>query len=561
MCGTEGEAFGKWPPSSMEEDMKKARLWIVPVMAIIAVIMTFGRAWAESTVRVSVDSNGAQVNNGSTTPAVSQSGRYVTFQSTDGNLVADDTNGLTDIFVHDRDADEDGTYDEAADIATVRVNVKSDGSQASSGSSSEPAISDDGRFVVFQSNASNLVAGDTNGLTDIFVHDRDADEDGTYDEIADIATVRVSVTSAGAQASGGSSTEPAISGDGRFVVFQSIASNLVAGDTNGVTDIFVHDRDADEDGTYDETGDIATVRVSVKSDGSQASGGASSASTISDDGRFVVFQSVASNLVAGDTNGVTDVFVHDRDTDEDGIYDETENISTVRVSVKSDGSQAVSGTSTEAAISDDGRFVVFQSSDGGLVTGDTNGLTDVFVHDRDTDEDGIYDETGNISTVRVSVKSDGSQASGGISSGAAVSGNGRLVVFQANASNLVTSDTNGLTDVFVHDRDADEDGVYDEQGQSGAVATVRANVASDGTQASGGSTSAPAISETGRYAVFQSNAGNLVTGDTNGSGDIFVRDLEASTDGDTEEPTPSTSSASGGCFVGSAMSGLLGFFL
>ena len=103
--------------------MKKARLWIVPVMAVIALMMTFGRAWAESTVRVSVDSNGAQVNDGSTTPAVSQTGRYVTFQSGDGNLVAGDTNGLTDIFVHDRDADEDGTYDEAADIATVRVNV------------------------------------------------------------------------------------------------------------------------------------------------------------------------------------------------------------------------------------------------------------------------------------------------------------------------------------------------------------------------------------------------------------------------------------------------------
>ena len=273
----------------------------------------------------------------------------------------------------------------------------------------------------------------------------------------------------------------------------------------------------------------------------------SSASAISDNGRFVVFQSVASNLVAADTNGLTDVFVHDRDTDEDGTYDEAGEIATVRVSVTSAGAQAVSGTSTEPAISDDGRFVVFQSSDGGLVTGDTNGLTDVFVHDRDTDEDGIYDETGNISTVRVSVKSDGSQASGGISSVPAVSGNGRLVVFQANASNLVTGDTNGLTDIFVHDRDADEDGVYDEQGQSGAVSTVRASVASDGTQGSGGSSSVPAISENGRYAVFQSNASNLVTGDTNGSGDIFVRDLEASTgtDGDTgrNADDPGTSQA------------------
>src|SRR5947199_169142 len=170
---------------------------------------------------------------------------------------------------------------------TERVSVASGGTQ-SNGASLGSALSADGRLVAFQSDATNLVVGDTNGRTDVFVHDR---QTGT--------TERVSVASDGTQANN-VSTYPALSADGRFVAFHSTATNLVAGDTNGATDVFVHDR---------QTG--TTERVSVASGGTQ--GDASSAGPVlSADGGLVAFHSTATNLVAGDANDAYDVFVHDR---------------------------------------------------------------------------------------------------------------------------------------------------------------------------------------------------------------------------------------------------------
>jgi Tol biopolymer transport system component len=153
-----------------------------------------------------------------------------------------------------------------------------------------PAISADGRFVAFWSNADNLVVGDTNGASDVFVHDRETG-----------VTERISVDSAGNQGNN-DSLEPAISADGRFVAFLSGADNLVSGDTNGNLDIFVHDRETD-----------VTERVSVDSVGNQGNNH-SLEPAISADGRFVAFRSYANNLVPGDTNSTADVFVHDRKT-------------------------------------------------------------------------------------------------------------------------------------------------------------------------------------------------------------------------------------------------------
>src|SRR5437773_218323 len=178
---------------------------------------------------------------------------------------------------------------------TERVSVASGGTAEGNDTSLGSALSADGRFVAFDSAATDLVAGDTNGATDVFVHDR---QTGT--------TERVSVASDGTQGNNASSY-PALSADGRFVAFDSDATNLVAGDTNGATDVFVHDR---------QTG--ATERVSVTSgggtQGNGTSGGFFSFPALSAAGRFVAFQSDATNLVAGDTNGATDVFVHDRQT-------------------------------------------------------------------------------------------------------------------------------------------------------------------------------------------------------------------------------------------------------
>jgi Tol biopolymer transport system component len=234
---------------------------------------------------------------------------------------------------------------------TERVSVDSAGNEGNSFVQRNASISADGRFVAFTSFATNLVPGDTNRRDDVFVRDRLT---GT--------TELVSVDSAGNQGNRDSGS-PAISADGRFVAFHSVATNLVPGDTGNMTDVFVRDR---------LTG--TTQRVSVDSAGTEGNG-ASVEPAISGDGRFVAFYSFATNLVPGDTNGDGDVFVHDRQTG-----------TTERVSVDSAGNQgsAISDGFRKVSISADGRVVAFVSVATNLVPGDTNGGSDAFVHDRQT---------------------------------------------------------------------------------------------------------------------------------------------------------------------------------
>ena len=404
--------------------------------------------------RVSVSSFEDQGNNHSETPSVSADGRYVAFASTAANLVLGDTNGARDIFVHDRD-----------NGITERVSVESNGNQATGGhilseQSREPVISADGRYVAFTSSATNLVPGDSNVNEDVFVHDRNTD-----------TTERVSVDSNGNQGNFGSHHGLAISADGRYVAFRSDANNLVLGDTNSQYDIFVHDRDTD-----------TTERVSIDSFGNQGNGNNLSP-RISADGRYVAFASLANNLVPNDTNNRWDVFVRDRDTD-----------ATERVSVDGSGSQ-VNGDSVDAAISADGRYVVFRSYATNLVLGDTNNIYDLFVRDRDANTIG-----------RISVDSNGNQVNGG-SEQPAISADGRYVAFTSFATNLVPNDTNNRWDVFVRDRDTD--------------ATERVSISSSGNQGNDHSEHT-SISADGRYVAFFTAAGNLVPGDTNNRGDIFV---------------------------------------
>jgi Tol biopolymer transport system component len=371
----------------------------------------------------------------------------VTFASVATNLVAGDTNGYRDIFIHDRQTGE-----------TTRVSVDSLGAQAN-GHSYSPSVSADGRCVAFSSLASDLVAGDSNALEDIFVHDRLT---GT--------TTRVNVDSLGAQA-GGTSGGVSISADARYVAFGSSAADLVAADTNGSRDIFVHDRQTAE-----------TARVSVDSFGTEGNGNCY-APTITADGRYVAFESDASNLVTGDANSMRDIFVHDRQTGE-----------TTRVSVNSGGTEG-SGNSQRPSTSSDGRYVAFMSFSSDLVTGDTNGFADVFVHDRQTGE-----------TTRVSVDSAGTEGNGE-SSGPSISADGRYVAFHSSASNLVAGDTNGYSDIFVHDWQTGE--------------TTRVSVSSEGVEGNDTSSAGPITSD-GRHVAFDSKATNLVAGDTNAARDIFV---------------------------------------
>jgi Tol biopolymer transport system component len=270
---------------------------------------------------------------------------------------------------------------------TTRVSVDSSKNQGDD-ESGFPAISAEGRFIAFESDASNLVEGDTNGVADVFVRNQKTK-----------MTLRVSIDSNGSQGND-SSHAPALSADGRFVAFESYASNLVEGDTNGTSDIFIHDR---------KTGE--TTRVSMDSQGNQ-SNGHSAVPALSADGRLVAFESHASNLVEGDTNGTSDIFVHNRNTGE-----------TTRVSVSSEGEEG-DYASYAPSLSADGRFVAFESYAFNLVAAiDINfGAADIFVHDRQTGE-----------TTRVSVSSEGAQ--GGYSSYApAISADGRLVAFKSLAT-------------------------------------------------------------------------------------------------------------------------------
>ncbi|MFQ5667063.1 MAG: hypothetical protein ACE5I7_11600 [Candidatus Binatia bacterium] len=346
----------------------------------------------------------------------------------------------------------------AVDLASVSA-----GGGSGSGGSNGVAVNDDGNFVVFYSDAGNLVPGDTNGKRDVFVRDRSG-----------AMTERVSVSSSGEQANGAShatGVAPGISADGQVVAFYSAATNLVADDTNGQTDVFVRFRD---------TG--VTELVSKRVDGTLGDG-ASVNPSISADGRFVAFQSQASNLVPNDTNNTTDIFVVDL---------ETGDVERACDSVEPDR------FSFSPSINADGNFVAFASAATNLVPDDTNGKLDIFVCDR---------STGQIERVSVGTGGQGN----GDSILPAISGDGRVVGFKSLADDLVPSDANGVVDVFVHDRVAG--------------LTERISVNMHGGDANDFSFP-PSLSNDGRFVAFGSFGTNLVPNDTNITSNVFVRDRQ-----------------------------------
>ncbi|RIK08766.1 MAG: hypothetical protein DCC49_08400 [Acidobacteria bacterium] len=366
---------------------------VLVAAALIAAVSAppAGAAWA-AVERVSEGTGGIEGDAASGSPSISWDGRYVAFSSTSTNLIGGDTNGVSDIFLHDRTA---GT--------TSRISIATGGGEAN-GASSAPSISGDGRYVGFTSDADNLVADDTNTYSDVFIRD-------TLTGV----TERVSTSTAGDHGNLPSGA-PSVSWNGRFVAFYSLANNLVAGDTNSWWDVFIKDRN-----------NGYTQRVSVSSGGAQ-SDGMSYEPAISFDGRFVAFTSAATSLVAGDTNSTDDIYLRDR------VAGTTE-----RISVASDGSNTDSG-SYRSSISYDGKFVAYESLATNVVASDTNGTWDVFVRNRDA--------AGNE---RVSVATDGSQAQGN-SRGRAISWDGSRVSFASTGSLVVPGDTNLVGDAFLRDR-------------------------------------------------------------------------------------------------------------
>jgi Tol biopolymer transport system component len=453
---------------------------------------------------------------------------------------------------------------------TTRVSVDSSGAQADSGSYSS-SISDDGRYVAFGSGASNLVPGDTNGTWDVFVRDLKPDPGQTE------TIQRVNVDSSGAQANGDSyiTTATSISSDGRYVAFISHATNLVENDTNGISDVFVHDR---------QSGTTQRVNEWVSTDGFgnkvviEANGGSDWALTsISDDGRYVAFDSDATNLVESDTNDAPDVFVRDLKPDPG----QTETIQ--RVNVDSSGAQA-DGQSYSTSISSDGRYVAF-ASDANLVEYDGNSRYDAFVRDRQAgttervsensprdngfdpsiSSDGRYvayistvlgrDDRnyGNVyyydrndvfvydrqagTTERVSVGRCGRTEPNGDSFSASISSDGRYVTFATYATNLVEGDTFSEgwgVDVFVRDRQAQT--------------TQAASVDSSGTLSNTWSDS-PSISDDGRYVAFASEGDNLVAGDTNNNTDVFVHERQPYYDCSAPSTTASATTNGGAAYT------------
>lgn len=345
-------------------------------------------------------------------------------------------------------ADTNSTWDiyrkDTVTGAIVRVSANASGGQAN-GDGATPSISADGRYVSFLSSSTNLVPGDLNSRQDTFVKDMDTG-----------AVTLASITGSGVQ--GNNHTSGTISADGRYVVLSSSATNLVSGDTNASTDVFLKDL---------QTGTL--TRVSTDSSGNQANGGSDFGFSVANDGRYVAFFSFATNL---DPTGTSGLFVKDTVTG-----------ATTRIASGRGPSFSASGDS-----------LAFHTSEA-LVTSDTNGTADVYVRNLTTG-----------STVLASSDEAGNEGNAS-SDGASLSANGRFVAFHSSATNLVSDDTNGATDIFIKDV------------VTGAIALVSRNAA--GVIGNSGSLF-PSLSADGRFVSFQSNASNLVPGDTNSNGDIFL---------------------------------------
>jgi len=398
--------------------------------------------------RVSLSSTGAEANSQSNAPGISRTGRYVVFSSDADNLVADGgTGGVSQVYQRD-----------VATNTISRISISPEGAPSDKGGGN--AVTLDGQNVLFVSRSTNLVQDDFNNKADVFLHNTQTG-----------VTERISLDDNGAELNG-SSKLPVMSDNGQFIVFESQATNLVGGDTNEVADIFLLD--------------IAkgiTTRLSVDSEGVEANDTSDSPS-ISRDGQYVVFRSSASNLVANDENDFNDVFIHNTQTNE-----------TELISINAAGTLAGNGASSNPSVSADGRFVAFSGPALDLVLDDSNEKIDVFRRDR----------LKNITTL-ISVSSNGEQGDGN-SLAADISADGRYIVFESSATNLVPDDLMGIRDIFVHDT---------QSGETARVSVSRTN------EEGNGSSQLPAISADGQYITFRSDASNLVENDTNSARDIFI---------------------------------------
>jgi Tol biopolymer transport system component len=429
--------------------------------------------------RVSVAADGTQ-GNASVSSAgrlrVSADGHYVVFSSSASNLVPGDNNGKLDVFLVNRVSHT---------IERISMGL---GSAEADGNSLSTDMTPDGRYIVFYSNATNLVAADSNGVGDVFVYDQ-----------TNHTTTRVSVSTTGAQGDA-NSAEGHISYDGSQVVFASLANGF-ASETGGYDyDVFVHDRDTDHDGIFDETGSVRTFRITIGADGSEPDSYNNLRVNISGNGRYVSFGSDSKNLVSPpDADSFFDVFVFDRDANNNGIFDEQvvggTHLAKVSVDPEGNDGDATSYLDESAPMSEDGRYITFPSAASNLVEEDYNGKIDIFVRDL---------QTGQTTLI---THGPGGVSAEGKSYEPYISSDGRYIAFQTAADGLVSGDDNGWNDCLIHDMLTDT--------------KIMASRTQEGSLGNGNS--GPCyLSATGQVVVFMSDATNLVPNDTNHFTDVFI---------------------------------------
>lgn len=427
--------------------------------------------------RVSVGSNGEQTGDDANYATISGNGRFVAFSVNAPFLVPGFPINTTGVFLRDRDTDSNGIFDEPGHVGTSPVSVGLNNTLPNN-MSYGPSLSTDGRYVAFTSLATNLVSGSQSGFLDIYVSGGGK-------------VVRVSVATDGTL-SNGASDYAAISANGRFVAFDSRASNLVPGAGTSFYKIFVRDRDTDGNGVFDEPGKVSTEVISRAINAQQVNGD-SLRPSISADGRYVSFFSQASNLVANDTNNAEDVFLYDR-----------VNHTTQRVSMKADGTQT--GQHSESfrdALSADGRYLAFQSLEPDVyqdrfgTNHDNNNAWDVYIYDR------VANHTERVSNI-----AGGTDAPDDASEDATISADGRRVAFTSFATNVVTNDLHvncnqgvpyNCPDQYVFDR---------ELGQT--IQVSRPVIPQTGSFDSG--ISGTQISADGNFVAFDSFGGHLGLG-------------------------------------------------
>jgi dipeptidyl aminopeptidase/acylaminoacyl peptidase len=442
------------------------------ILALLSAVTITASAKDVSLTRVSMAWDGSQTDGSSWVSVISADARFVAYVADAGNVVQNGTKGTQNVYLYDQKS-----------VKNELVSVASDGGPAN-GDSYGPAISSDGRYVAFTSTANNI--DDNRGVGDqqVYVRDRKTGQ-----------TKIISLPLNGA-APDECAGDPSISGTGRYVAFRSFASNLIPGDGDQMADIYVRD-------TLKNT--FFLVSKSSSGEKGNDDSGVFGGPAISSDGRYVAFQSYSTNLVKGDTNGVSDIFLNDRSTGK-----------TIRISVSSNGNQS-NGGSVFPAISGNGRYIAFLSDATNLVSGDTNGKNDVFVYDR------VTKKMERVSVSSSGKQGDGDSVSNSASTKVSLSWDGRYVVFTSQASNLApggvsnTCNSQSLStpgtgtspcfNIYIKDRKTGK--------------TTRVTSAKDGGLVNGDSLM-PSMSHNGNWVTFVSAADNMIPNDTNGLLDIFV---------------------------------------